>query len=194
MARQERAEQTRHRLIDAAAIEFAAHGYAGTSLHGIVRAAGLTMGALTFHFPSKSALAEAVCEAGAAATREVVSGAATARGVDGVLGQALALAEAFATTPRMHAAARLAREGLSRVDWYASWVPELRTGLERVWREERVESELTPGMVTALLAYVLVAVEATAETGDDLAAAVGGSGRDVLPQAIKALRGLIPGA
>ncbi|MBO0513797.1 TetR family transcriptional regulator, partial [Streptomyces beijiangensis] len=81
MARQERAEQTRRRLIEAAAAEFAAHGYAGTSLLGIVTSAGVTMGALTFHFPSKSAVADAVQEAGAAATREVMDGEGSAPGL-----------------------------------------------------------------------------------------------------------------
>ncbi|MFB7751932.1 TetR family transcriptional regulator, partial [Streptomyces sp. NPDC056121] len=127
MARQERAELTRRRLIEAAAAEFAAHGYAGTSLLGIVKSAGVTMGALTFHFSSKSALADAVQEAGAAATRAVLHGDEADPGLPGVLVDTLALAEALETTPSIRAAARFTREGRdAESNWYAAWVPHLR--------------------------------------------------------------------
>ncbi|MGV9266406.1 TetR family transcriptional regulator [Kitasatospora sp. NPDC003701] len=58
--KQERAQHTRRALLRAAAGEFDRHGYAGTSLSRVSRAAGVTMGALTFHFPTKASLADAV--------------------------------------------------------------------------------------------------------------------------------------
>src|SRR3989337_2793252 len=51
MVSQERAERTRQRLLQGAAAEFSLYGYGGTSLQRISKAAGVTMGALTFHFP-----------------------------------------------------------------------------------------------------------------------------------------------
>ncbi|MFG3042965.1 TetR family transcriptional regulator [Streptomyces sp. NPDC048330] len=57
---QERAARTRAALIRAAAIEFDRHGYAATSLSRISRTAGLSTGALTFHFENKDDLADAV--------------------------------------------------------------------------------------------------------------------------------------
>ncbi|MFJ8882614.1 TetR family transcriptional regulator [Streptomyces sp. NPDC102402] len=60
---QERAARTRSALIQAAALEFERRGYEGASLARISEAAHTSMGALTFHFRTKAALAEAVCSA-----------------------------------------------------------------------------------------------------------------------------------
>jgi len=53
-------EDTRRALLAAARHEFAAQGYAGSSLDDIVRRARLTKGALYHHFKNKAALLEAV--------------------------------------------------------------------------------------------------------------------------------------
>ena len=58
--RQARAESTRLALITAAARRFAVAGYEGTSLRHVLQDAGLTKGALYFHFADKQALADAV--------------------------------------------------------------------------------------------------------------------------------------
>jgi AcrR family transcriptional regulator len=50
----------RNRVLDAAALSFQARGFGATSTHDIVRAAGVTGGALHHHFPTKKALALAV--------------------------------------------------------------------------------------------------------------------------------------
>lgn len=49
-------------LLDAAAREFAAHGYAGASLNAILLAAGLSKGAFYYYFDDKADLAAAVLE------------------------------------------------------------------------------------------------------------------------------------
>ncbi|MCF2131791.1 TetR/AcrR family transcriptional regulator [Strepomyces sp. STD 3.1] len=56
-ARQERAEVTREAILDGAAKAFDATGFGNTSLTDISREAGVTKGALYFHFQSKEALA-----------------------------------------------------------------------------------------------------------------------------------------
>jgi AcrR family transcriptional regulator len=56
----ERTRRTRRRLLVAAAALIDEAGYRGASLSDILAAAGLTKGALYFHFRSKYALAEAV--------------------------------------------------------------------------------------------------------------------------------------
>ena len=56
----DRARVTRHALLVAAAEQFYAAGYHAGSLREIVTNAGVTKGALYFHFPHKRALAEAV--------------------------------------------------------------------------------------------------------------------------------------
>ncbi len=64
--KQERAVQTRHTLIRAAARVFEERGYAQASLREISAVAGMSVGALHFHFASKAHLFEEVEAAGRA--------------------------------------------------------------------------------------------------------------------------------
>ena len=58
----ERSEQTRRVLLDVARRLFAEHGYAGTATEQVVRRAGVTRGALYYHFRDKRDLFRAVVE------------------------------------------------------------------------------------------------------------------------------------
>jgi AcrR family transcriptional regulator len=58
----ERSAETRESLIAAARSLFAAHGFADVALETIVRAAGVTRGALYHHFPDKTELFAAAFE------------------------------------------------------------------------------------------------------------------------------------
>jgi AcrR family transcriptional regulator len=62
MVRQARAINTRSGIVKAAAEMFDRFGYAGTSLQDIVAHAGVTKGALYFHFSNKEELAHAVMQ------------------------------------------------------------------------------------------------------------------------------------
>lgn len=62
MARQERAERTRKLILDAAAKVIDQQGFNGASLSDILAEAGVTKGALYFHFSSKEELAQALVE------------------------------------------------------------------------------------------------------------------------------------
>jgi AcrR family transcriptional regulator len=97
--KQHRAMRTRDALIEAAARVFEASDYTESRLDVISRGAGVSRGALSFHFASKEAVAEAVEELAAAAlTATVVE---TCRNRDSVL-QAL--------VDSTHALARLVRD------------------------------------------------------------------------------------
>lgn len=58
--KQERAVQTREAILHAAAEIFDTSGFAGASINRILKSAGVTAGALYFHFKSKEDLARAV--------------------------------------------------------------------------------------------------------------------------------------
>ncbi|MFJ5680521.1 ScbR family autoregulator-binding transcription factor [Streptomyces sp. NPDC093097] len=60
MAIQKRAVRTRRAVLEAAAAVFGEFGYERAALTDILKRAGVTKGALYFHFPSKEALALAV--------------------------------------------------------------------------------------------------------------------------------------
>lgn len=72
MVKQERAARTRQALVRAAAEVFAQDGFALASLTAISKRAGVSNGALHFHFESKQALARAVEEEAAAVVRTIV--------------------------------------------------------------------------------------------------------------------------
>ncbi len=71
---QERSERTRRRLVYAGAEMFHRNGYANATLGEIASAAGVTKGALYFHFASKDELAEAVQQRGCALLHDSVRG------------------------------------------------------------------------------------------------------------------------
>ncbi|MEV5387848.1 ScbR family autoregulator-binding transcription factor [Streptomyces sp. NPDC052721] len=62
MAQQERAVRTRRAVLEAAAAVFAERGYAAATIAEILNRAGVTKGALYFHFDSKAALARGVLQ------------------------------------------------------------------------------------------------------------------------------------
>jgi AcrR family transcriptional regulator len=63
VSRQEQSEKTRSAIIDAAAVAFDQHGYQGAGLSLILEQAGVTRGALYFHFSSKEELAQELVRA-----------------------------------------------------------------------------------------------------------------------------------
>lgn len=180
--KQERAVLTRGRLLRGAAGEFARQGYAGTSLQDVCHAAGVSMGALTFHFSSKYALAEAVAEAGAAETREAVT--QVAKWETGPL-LAVArltcdLAALLALSPVVRATARLEEElGAAVGGWRAVWRPAVGDLLERARMLEEltagVEADIVAQLTERLLlgAAAVVHAETAAEPGTEAGAEPG---------------------
>ncbi|MFH9010780.1 ScbR family autoregulator-binding transcription factor [Streptomyces sp. NPDC017943] len=72
MVKQERAARTRQALIRAGAEVFAQEGFARASLTTISRQAGVSNGALHFHFPNKQALTQAVMAQALDTVRQIV--------------------------------------------------------------------------------------------------------------------------
>jgi AcrR family transcriptional regulator len=91
----ERSEATRGALVEAARPLFAERGYAGVGTEGIVRAAGLTRGALYHHFEGKRELFEAVYEQIEAELAERIVTGALSAGAESPLEAMRAGAEMF---------------------------------------------------------------------------------------------------
>ncbi|MBC3844269.1 TetR/AcrR family transcriptional regulator [Streptacidiphilus sp. 4-A2] len=108
MVRQERAEKTRQTIIEAAAEVFDQHGFAGASISEILARAGVTKGALYFHFPSKEAIAEEI-EGSEVAELAAVT-AASGPFLQAIIDLSHTMAQALRESPIVRASIRLAIE------------------------------------------------------------------------------------
>ncbi|MFG2547772.1 ScbR family autoregulator-binding transcription factor [Streptomyces sp. NPDC048594] len=169
MVKQERAARTRQALVRAAAEVFATEGFAHASLTSISRRAGVSNGALHFHFESKQALARAVEEAAAAALEAI---GRAADGSDSSL-QRLVDATYALMSSLIQDAVVSAGFGLSGgfprrsggVDVRERW----RDWVEQVLREAELEGGLADGVSAADATVAVVAATVGLErlgTGD----------------------------
>lgn len=163
VVKQIRAARTRAAVIRAAAVEMDRDGYAGTSLVRICAAAGISLGALTFHFPAKAGLADELQARGSAKTREAVTRVVALPASPLRLARALLLAVArlLEAETDVRAAARLTRERpCEAADWTAAWLPELRRLLEQAGVEGQLSRSADPEALTVLAAYLVTGVDA----------------------------------
>ncbi|MFF7795737.1 TetR family transcriptional regulator [Streptomyces sp. NPDC007991] len=163
--KQARAARTRQALVQAAAAEFDRKGYDGASLTRISRTAGLSMGALTFHFASKQQLAEAVCAEGEEITRAVVQRMVGAGepALRAAVALTLALVALLEDEARVRAAARLARERRAEQPdgWTELWAPVLRERLRSASPHE-LGGDVDPAAVATLCLLLVRGAETTA--------------------------------
>ncbi|GGL10591.1 AcrR family transcriptional regulator [Curtobacterium luteum] len=111
--REEQRARTRRLIIEAAAREFARHGYAGTTFASIAAVLGKPKSAIPYdQFPSKHAIAAAVLDAHFDRLRAALDEvrATEAPGLDALLTALVAGARLDATSPIAHGAIRLLLE------------------------------------------------------------------------------------
>ncbi|GAA0679499.1 ScbR family autoregulator-binding transcription factor [Kitasatospora atroaurantiaca] len=156
--RQDRAHRTRELVLHSAAELFATRGFHGTSVQDVATAAGMTKGAVYFHFPSKDVLALAVVEEHYTRWPALLE-AARARKLgpfDTVLTMVDGAAEAFAHDAVVQAGARLQIEsnliGLPLPTPYVGWI-DLLTAL---LTEAADQGELRAGVDPAAAARTIV--------------------------------------
>ncbi|MGN9796090.1 ScbR family autoregulator-binding transcription factor [Streptomyces sp. NPDC054847] len=128
---QARSERTRRGLVHAGALMFDRHGFAQATLGQIAGAAGVTKGALYFHFASKDALADAVQEHGRQALGDFVQEQwqAGAAPVQTLIDLTHWLARMLHEDPVVRAALRIANECAGRqppvADVHRTWTTEV---------------------------------------------------------------------
>lgn len=169
MAKQERAVRTRKSLIHAAASVFAEEGYVLSSLTTISRRAGVSNGALHFHFENKRALARAVEEAAADAIRGLVQPpgrtgtSALQTLVDATHGLAGSLLDDIVVRAGFDLSSeRALGPGPRLLRTWHGWVEET---LRRAEAEGHLASGVSPDDAAAVIVAVTVGSEALA--GDD---------------------------
>ncbi|MFJ5552136.1 TetR family transcriptional regulator [Streptomyces sp. NPDC093225] len=161
---QERAARTRRTLVKAAACEFDRHGYAGSSLTRIARTAGISTGAVTFHFPNKEELAEVVRAQGHAATLAAVARVRACQEdpLRSVVTLTLTLARLLEDEASVRAAARLTREQPGcGPRWTGAWVPVVR---ERLRPLDEGPDGGDGATLTALAVHLVAGVECDARS------------------------------
>ena len=143
---QARSERTRRRLIHAGADMFNRYGYAQATLGQIAAAAGMTKGALYFHFASKDGLADAVQEE----CRGMLCGMLQERGESGVapvqtlIDMTYWLAGALHADPVVRASVRITNECVGREPPVIDFHEVCSTEVQRLIGRAREAGDLSP--------------------------------------------------
>ena len=166
MVMQVRAARTRQALIVAAAEVFADEGYVRASLPLICKRAGVSSGALHFHFASKDALAGEVEGAAVEAAEKLAQRcrAEAATALESMVDTTSALVLAMASDPMVRAGFRLSgdpsrRGGAELFQWWRGTVREL---VERARDAGELARDVPPEDAAAVIVDATVGFEALA--------------------------------
>ncbi|MFF4604371.1 ScbR family autoregulator-binding transcription factor [Streptomyces sp. NPDC001339] len=166
MADQARAERTRRALLRTAADAFDRIGYERATLSRISQAAGVTKGALYFHFATKAELALAiqatVCEQFRTAVNELTEHPVPA--MQAVIDITHMLARQLRDDPATRASIRLAQEcepapGWAEVDCYKVWLNALSELLDRAVEDRSFLPQPDNRAIAALLLSLTVGTQ-----------------------------------
>ena len=142
-------------ILVAAAEEFDRAGYAAATVAGIARTAGVSQGALHFHFPSKLAMALAVIDEQNVRTFDVVSHADTSP-TAALIAASKGIADLLRTDPIVRAGIRLSLErgefAAATVSFYEQWI----AGIVDVFRLAVASGELRTELTAEQLGATLV--------------------------------------
>ncbi|GES28783.1 ScbR family autoregulator-binding transcription factor [Streptomyces angustmyceticus] len=184
-ARQERAILTRKALIRAAAEVFDESGFAGASISRILQRAGMTAGALYFHFSSKEDLAKAVMNAQPGTIVPLLD----SEGLQQLVDITLIWARRLQTDPLLRAGVRLTGEqetfGMRDSTPYQEWSQVM----EECLRVAQHKGELQAGVEPWELAELLV----ESCTGMQMYAAAKSCRADLPDRVVRMWRLLLPG-
>lgn len=152
--KQERAEQTRRALLLAAAEVFDEFGYAGASITRILKRAGVTAGALYFHFGSKEDLAKAVMNS----QPETLVPLLAASGLQRLIDLTLVWSWQLQHDPLLRAGVRLTNEQTSIGESLnADPYEKFRGIMSSCLYEAREAGELQPGIEPTVVAEFVIA-------------------------------------
>ncbi|GGZ46933.1 ScbR family autoregulator-binding transcription factor [Streptomyces subrutilus] len=184
--KQERAIQTRKEILRAAAVVFDASGFAGASINRILAEAGVTAGALYFHFKSKEDLARAVMTA----QPDSILPWLTSDGLQRLVDITLVWAHQLQTDVVLRAGVRLTSEqgsfGVRDVTPYQDWSRLMADCLRAASEKGELQAGIEP---TELAEFVVEAC-----TGMQTYSAVASEARaDLVDRVVRMWRLLMPG-
>ncbi|MER6119426.1 ScbR family autoregulator-binding transcription factor [Streptomyces sp. NPDC001743] len=168
---QARSQRTRQRLVHAGAEMFNRNGYAHATLGQIAGAAGMTKGALYFHFSSKDGLADAVQERGRAMLQDFVTehGEAGVPPVQMLIDMTHWLARTLHDDPVIRASFRITNERAGRqppvTDFHQDWITQVQRLLGQAHRAGALRERATGNGPASLLSATVCGIGVLAGTG-----------------------------
>ncbi|MEW1780417.1 TetR/AcrR family transcriptional regulator [Streptomyces sp. NPDC086777] len=167
MAKQERARQTLRRIVSAAADRFERNGYAGTTLDDISRAAGISKGALYFHFASKKEVADAVVEHSYWLLEDLLESvhASDDPALQRLIDLTHGLSRLLCTEATLRAALRFHRERTdpaTRFDHHALWQGGVEEEFAHAAEQRELRGDLPAAAARVLATITLLSVESLA--------------------------------
>ncbi|MFF8097955.1 ScbR family autoregulator-binding transcription factor [Streptomyces sp. NPDC016675] len=184
MARQERAIRTQLSILKAAAEVFDSHGYEAATIGEILKRAGVTKGALYFHFPSKQALAEGVLEQQFSVIRVQPAACRLQEFVD----TGLTVAYRMRRDPLVSAVARLSLEQELRAEYGSSAIGQWIGASQTLLAAAKEQGELLPHVQPAESAWLFSA----AWTGTQLYSQILAGREDLEERVVALFRHLLP--
>ncbi|MFJ1811377.1 MULTISPECIES: ScbR family autoregulator-binding transcription factor [unclassified Streptomyces] len=167
MAQQQRAVRTRRAVLEAAAEVFAEHGYTAATVADILKTAGVTKGALYFHFDSKEALARGVLEV---QTDQRLPPQAIK--LQEMVDVAMSVAHRLVHDPLLRAGARLSSDRVGRSHYGSAWplwVGMLTEILTEAQQRGETLSHVVPREVAEMVVSAFNGVQLYAQLETDLA-------------------------
>ncbi|MGW5274598.1 ScbR family autoregulator-binding transcription factor [Streptomyces sp. NPDC004044] len=159
MAQQARAIQTRRSILVAAATVFDERGYSSATISEILARAGVTKGALYFHFNSKEELALGVMDL----QLDVVPLPPQLTKLQDLVDQGMLLAHRLRHEPLVRASVGLAMdqavEGLDRGTPFRAWIDRLEQLLSAAKNQGELLPHVQPGETAELLAGAFSGVQ-----------------------------------
>ncbi|WP_265415927.1 ScbR family autoregulator-binding transcription factor [Streptomyces otsuchiensis] len=165
LAKQERALRTRRAVLNAAAEIFGVRGYRATTIADVIAHAGVTKGALYFHFPSKRALADAIMEEQTRFGVVRTSGSPLQQSID----MSLQVAHQLRRDPLLQAGTRIAIDTLfdeSPLNPFGRWAGVLSDGLRQAQEQGEILAHVDVQRTSQLFvgAYTGINIFSLAET------------------------------
>ncbi|MFH9010784.1 ScbR family autoregulator-binding transcription factor [Streptomyces sp. NPDC017943] len=187
MAKQDRAIRTRQTILSAAAKVFEERGYQAATISEIITMAGVTKGALYFHFPSKEHLAEGVL------TEQDQTLPVPDRPfkVQQLVDTVVLHAHRLQTDPMVRAGVRLTldqqAQGLDRSGPFVRWSEVGNELLEKAQAQGELLDHVNPGETADVLVGSFAGIQAMSQAVceyQDLPGRVSSLLRHVLPSAV----------